>query len=301
MLPLLVREGIRVKLIVTSPPFALVRKKDYGNEDAETYLHWFDKFIPLFKQILTPDGSLVIDIGGSWIKGLPVKSVYHFQLLLHLCRHGFYLAQDFYHYNPARLPTPAEWVTVRRLRVKDAVNNVWWLTLDPFVRADNRRVLRPYSASMRELLKNGYKPGLRPSGHDISDKFQKDNNGAIPPNLFQFANTESNSYYLRRCKEENIKPHPARFPQALPSFFITLLTNPGDLVLDPFAGSNVTGAAAESLGRQWIAIELDPSYVRASQFRFEKQPEKDGVAGLKNRPIQAITKIVSRPIVEASL
>jgi site-specific DNA-methyltransferase (cytosine-N4-specific) len=271
VLPHLIDQGVRVKLIVTSPPFALVRKKDYGNEDAGSYLRWFEQFVPLFKQILTPDGSLVIDIGGAWIKGLPCKSTYHFKLLLQLCESGFYLAQDFYHYNPARLPTPAEWVTVRRLRVKDAINNVWWLTLDPFVKSDNRRVLRPYSESMKDLLKNGYKPQLRPSGHNISTKFQKDNNGSIPPNLLEFSNTESNSYYLNRCKEAQIKPHPARYPQALPEFFINFLTDPGDLVLDPFGGSNVTGAASEALGRQWISVELDPTYVQASRFRFEER------------------------------
>jgi site-specific DNA-methyltransferase (cytosine-N4-specific) len=269
ILPTLIEQGFRAKLIVTSPPFALVRKKEYGNEDSDSYIQWFKEFIPYFKQILEPTGSLVIDIGGAWIKGLPAKSIYHFKLLVKLCESGFYLAQDFYHYNPARLPTPAEWVTVRRLRVKDAINNVWWLTLDPFVDADNRRVLVPYSKSMKSLLKNGYKPALRPSGHDISDKFQRDNGGAIPPNLLQFSNTESNSFYLRRCKEENIKPHPARYPQTLPEFFIKFLTAPGEIVFDPFAGSNVTGAAAESLGRQWISIEINPSYVAGSRFRFE--------------------------------
>ena len=274
VLPALAASGVRVKLIMTSPPFALVRKKAYGNEDADCYVEWFEKFIPYFKRILDPSGSLVIDIGGSWIKGLPVKSTYHFKLLLKICESGFYLAQDFYHYNPAKLPTPAEWVTIRRLRVKDAVNNVFWLTQDPFVEADNRQVLVPYSESMKELLHNGYKAQMRPSGHDISTKFQQDNAGAIPSNLFQFANTASTSHYLRRCQEEGIKPHPARFPSALPEFFIKLLTKPGDIVLDPFAGSNVTGEVAESLGRQWISIELDPEYVAGSRFRFEPPTEE---------------------------
>lgn len=269
ILPSLIEEGVRVKLIVTSPPFALVRKKSYGNEDSDRYVEWFEQFIPYFKEILDPTGSLVIDIGGAWIKGVPAKSTYHFKLLLKLCENGFYLAQDFYHYNPSKLPTPAEWVTIRRMRVKDAVNSVFWLTQDPFVDADNRRVLLPYSDSMKGLLKNGYKPKLRPSGHNISDKFQRDNGGSIPPNLFQFANTASTSYYLRRCKEESVKPHPARFPNDLPEFFIKLLTRPGDVVLDPFAGSNATGAAAEELGRQWLSIEKDASYVVASRFRFE--------------------------------
>lgn len=272
VLPALADAGIRVKLIVTSPPFALVRKKAYGNEDADRYVEWFERFVPHFKRILDPSGSLVIDIGGSWIKGLPVKSTYHFKLLLRLCESGFYLAQDFYHYNPAKLPTPAEWVTVRRLRVKDAVNNVFWLTRDPFVEADNRQVIVKYSDAMTDLLKNGYKPKLRPSGHDISDKFLKDNGGAIPSNLLQFANTASTSHYMRRCVGEGIKPHPARFPGALPAFFINLLTKPGDIVLDPFAGSNVTGEVAESLGRQWIGIELNVDYVAGSKFRFEQPP-----------------------------
>jgi site-specific DNA-methyltransferase (cytosine-N4-specific) len=268
ILPYLIKKGIRVKLIMTSPPFALIKKKEYGNEGSEEYIDWFMQFVPYFKQILEPTGSLVIDIGGTWIKGLPVKSTYQYKLLLKLCENGFYLAQEFYHYNSAKLPTPAEWVTIRRLRVKDAVNNVWWLVLDPFADADNKRILKPYSESMINLLKNGYKPNLRPSGHDISDKFQKDNGGAIPPNLIELANTESNSCYMKKCKEAKIKPHPARFPIELPDFFIRYLTNRDELVIDPFAGSNVTGEASEKLDRKWIGIELNYEYIVGSKFRF---------------------------------
>ncbi len=282
LLPSLIAHGYRAKLIVTSPPFALVRKKEYGNEDSDSYIEWFAQFIPHFKQLLEPQGSLVIDIGGTWIKGLPARSTYQFKLLLRLCESGFFLAQDFYHYNPARLPTPAEWVTIRRLRVKDAINNVWWLVMDPFVDADNRRVLADYSDSMKVLLKKGYKPAMRPSGHDISDKFSKDNGGAIRPNLLEFANTESNSHYLRRCKEENIKSHPARFPADLPEFFINFLTKPGDLVYDPFAGSNVTGATAERLGRRWIGTEISESYIAGSKFRFEPGARLSGAKPAKS-------------------
>ena len=122
---------------------------------------------------------------------------------------------------------------------------------------------------MESLLKNGYKPKLRPSGHDISDRFMKDNQGAIPPNVIELSNTESNSRYLRRCQEEGLKPHPARFPAALPEFFINFTTDRGDVVLDPFAGSNTTGAVAERLGRKWIAFDLVREYLEASMFRFE--------------------------------
>jgi DNA modification methylase len=272
-LPLILKPS-SVDLIVTSPPFALRRKKEYGNVEADRYVSWFLDFGRLFHTLLRPKGSLVIDIGGSWNPGQPTRSLYQYELLIELCRmpkHKFNLAEEFFWYNPARLPSPAEWVTVRRVRVKDAVDCVWWLSKDANPKADNRRVLAPYSESMHELLRRGYKPKLRPSGHDISANFNRDNNGSIPPNLLQISNTESNSWYLRRCRESGLKPHPARYPVGLPAFFIKFLTDPGDLVLDPFAGSNVTGAAAECLGRRWIATELIEAYARASKFRFEQK------------------------------
>jgi len=182
----------------------------------------------------------------------------------------FYLAQEFFWYNPAKLPTPAEWVTVRRERVKDAVDCVWWLSKDPHPKASNLKVLQPYSESMEQLLKNGYRAKARPSGHQISTKFNKRNAGAIPSNLLQIANTESNSRYLRACRQAGIKPHPARYPAGLPEFFIRLLTDEGDLVVDPFAGSNVTGEVCERLRRRWIAVDIVQEYLEGSKFRFDE-------------------------------
>lgn len=266
-----------VDLVMTSPPFALTRKKEYGNEPLERYLEWFMPFCTEIHRVLKDSGSFVLDIGGAWIPGVPVRSVYHFELAVRLAR-TFHLAQEFYWYNPARLPTPAEWVTVRRMRVKDAVNMVWWFSKTEWPKADNRRVLQPYSESMKGLIKNGYKAMKRPSGHDISTKFQRDNGGAIPPNLIQIANTESNSAYLRKCKDRGVKPHPARYPEQLVRFFVEFLTDKNDLVVDPFAGSNVTGAVSDQLGRRWLAGEIEPKYIKGSAVRFEMGPLFDGDA-----------------------
>lgn len=258
-----------VDLVMTSPPFGLVRKKSYGNEDADRYCDWFRPFAEGFRRVLKPTGSLVIDIGGAWNPGTPTRSLYHFQLLIMLCRdYGFHLAQEHYWWSPSRLPGPAEWVNVRRIRVKDAVNCVWWLSPTPWPKATNRRVLAPYSASMLDLLKNGYKAKLRPSGHDISENFSKDNGGAVPPNLLALANTESNGRYQEFCRSEGHPIHPARFPEKLPEYFIRLLTDQGDLVVDPFAGSCVTGAAAERLGRRWVCCEMDKAYLEGASVRF---------------------------------
>lgn len=258
-----------VDLIMTSPPFRLVRKKSYGNEDAHRYCDWFRSFAEGFRRVLKDSGSLVIDIGGVWKPGTPTRSLYHFELLLMLCEeYGFHLCQEHYWWNPSKLPTPAEWVNVRRVRVKDAVNCVWWLSPTPWPKANNRRILAPYSDPMRHLLKNGYKAKLRPSGHDISDKFNKDNGGSVPPNLLAIANTESNGQYQRFCRENDYPIHPARYPRKLPEYFIRMLTNRGDLVVDPFAGSCVTGAVAEALGRQWVCCELDENYLKGAVARF---------------------------------
>ncbi len=276
-----------VDLVMTSPPFALTRKKEYGNEPVERYLEWFTPFCLEIKRILKPTGSFVLDIGGSWVPGAPVRSIYHFELAVRLAKE-FHLAQEFYWYNPAKLPTPAEWVTIRRIRVKDAVNMIWWFSKEQMPKADNRKILRPYSESMRDLIRKGYKAKKRPSGHDISDTFQRDNGGAIPPNLLEIANTESNSYYLRRCKEQNIKPHPARYPEALVKFFIDFLTDKDDLVVDPFAGSNVTGAVCEHNGRRWIASELRADYLDGSIARFELGPLFTGKVSSAKNERQAI-------------
>lgn len=261
-----------VDLILTSPPFALTRKKEYGNESSENYIDWFLQFSKEFKRVMKPDGSLVVDLGGAYLPGHPTRSLYQYELLVRICREqGFFLAQEFFHYNPARLPTPAEWVNVRRIRVKDSVNVVWWLSKTENPKADNRAVLKPYSESMKHLLKNGYKAQMRPSGHDISDKFGKDNGGAIPSNVLELANTESNSHYMRQCKALGWKAHPARFPKEFADFFIKFLTKEGDLVIDPFGGSNTTGFAAELLNRRWASFELDTSYALGGMLRFESE------------------------------
>jgi DNA modification methylase len=261
-----------VALVVTSPPYALHFKKEYGNADKEAYVAWFRPFANEIARVLKPDGSFVLNIGGSYNKGAPTRSLYHFRLLLMLCDElGFHLAQECFWYNPAKLPSPAEWVNVRRVRVKDSVEYVWWLSRSRMPKADNRNVLTEYSADMKRLLVRGYRAKQRPSGHKITAKFT-DRGGAIPSNVIERGNNESNSEYIKACEQHGMKPHPARFPAALPEFFMKLVTDEGDLVVDPFAGSNTTGAVAERLGRKWLAFEMEPRYIETSRLRFGLRP-----------------------------
>lgn len=281
-----------VDLVMTSPPFGLVRKKEYGNVDANEYVKWFKSFAEQFIRVIKPTGSLVIDIGGAWNAGTPTKHLYLFKLLIMLVEEfGFHLAQDFYWWNPSRLPTPAEWVTVRRIRVKDAINCIWWLSPTPWPKASNRRILQPYSESMKTLLAKGYKAKKRPSGHDISKKFNVDNGASIPPNLIVSPNTESNSYYLRYCNYKGIKAHPARYPSLIPEYFIRMLTDENDVVVDPFAGSCVTGEVAERLSRRWICVELSSEYLEGAKARFSQKRFANMPANRKHEEQEAHYKV----------
>ncbi len=261
-----------VHLILTSPPFALLRQKSYGNEDQSEYVAWLGEFGRAAFRILKPAGSFVLDLGGAYERGRPVRSLYNFRVLLDFCDNiGYRLAEEFFWYNPAKLPSPIEWVNKRKVRTKDAVNTVWWFAKTDNPKADVTKVLVPYSDRMETLLRDPdkfYTPKERPSGHDIAKGFGKRNAGAIPSNLLQIPNTDSNSHYLRLCKLLGKDSHPARFPGDLPRFFIRFLTEPDDLVLDIFSGSNTTGRVAEELERQWISIESNREYAVLSAIRF---------------------------------
>ncbi len=273
-----------VNLVVTSPPYALHFKKEYGNKDKTEYITWFLSFAREIHRILKDDGSFVLNIGGSYNQGTPTRSIYHFKLLVALVEEiGFHLAQECFWYNPAKMPMPAEWVTVRRIRIKDSVEYVWWFSKTPWPKASNLKVLKEYSEDMIRLNRRGVKETVRPGGYVIRDTFDKMNpGGAIPGNvteaefdeelpesMLKMGNNAANDNYTLRCKEQGIKIHPARFPATLPKFFIKMLTDEHDLVLDPFAGSNTTGAVAEQLQRHWIATEAVEEYLKAASFRFE--------------------------------
>ena len=261
-----------IDLLITSPPFPLLRMKAYGNEDQAEYVDWLAEFAQMAHPKLKETGSLVVDLGGAYRRGVPVRSLHQFRFVVKAVDEiGYHLAEEFYWHNPSKLPSPIEWVNKRKIRAKDSVNTVWWLSKSEWPKADVASVRVPYSGRMKKLLEDPakfYTVGERPSQHSISDRFGKDNGGSIPSNLLSIANTDSNSYYIRTARELGITSHPARFPEALPQFFIRMLTSEDDMVLDIFSGSNTTGSVAEREGRRWLAFEVDREYAALSLLRF---------------------------------
>lgn len=291
MLPELLRLRGRVKLIFTSPPFPLNKKKAYDNLQRRRYLNWLAALAEDFRDLLHPKGSIVVEIGNAWEPGAPVFSTLPVETLLEIKAAGrFVLCQEFVTFNPARLPAPAHWVNVRRIRVKDAFTRIWWMSKTPYPDARNTRVLVEYSDDMKRLLRTRrYNWGTRPSEYRIGrTSFLHRHRGAIPPNVLVVGGTASRDSYIDYSDRQGYTLHPARMPAEVARFFIKFLTRPGEIVLDPFAGSNVTGASAEELGRRWVSIEPEIEYVYGSRGRFgwtesvrPQKRRKKGWAGAK--------------------
>lgn len=276
-----------VDLIFTSPPYGLQDRKSYLNPTAEQFKEWLFQFIPDLYRVLKDTGSLVINIGGAWNADSPTRNLYQFKLLVALCDEytkptplfgQWYLAQDFYWFIPGRLTT-TEYASRRKIRVRDSVEMVWWLSKTEHPKADVTKVLMTYSDAYKQYLNQdlGTKNKMHTKSHsglEVHGKNLVDNGGRIATNMLYIAAAEDNKTYFQGCENAGLTPHPARFPRALPQFFINMLTDPGDMILDPFGGSLTTGYVSEQLERKWICIEIDREFVLGGITRFNKPQNK---------------------------
>ncbi len=264
-----------VNLIYVSPVYPISTAREYGGLKVPEWLDWMQHLGQLWHGLLQDDGSLMVNLGTVFTPGAPLESTYLERFVLQMVDDlGWHLAGRHHWYNPLKLPSPMPWVVLKRKRVKPAVETIYWFSKNRDPKADNRRVLRPYS----ERALKGYigKQGEamhRASGYSFGEKsWSKDNGGSIPPNLIIANGVPSQDDYRRRCREAALPAHPAAFPAALPEFGIKLTTEPGDLVYDPMAGSGTTAAVAEALGRRWLTSEQALAYIEGAALRHDRSP-----------------------------
>lgn len=266
-------EDNAVRLILTSPAYPLLKKKAYANQHPEReHVDWLFGQVQEWLRPLANDGSIVLNLGDVWLPGQPAVSLYQERLMIRLCDElGLSMCQKLYWHSPSKMPGPAEWVTIKRVRVTPAVENLYWLSKTPHPFANNRNVLREYSEAMRSrIAAGGESAASRPSGYELAaGAFGKDNGGSIAHNLLSIANTASNDKYASFVKAQALPQHPARFPIGLAEWCIKLLTEEDDLVWDPYGGSLTTAAAAEKNGRRWVSNDKGLEFVLGGMGRFD--------------------------------
>ena len=263
-----------VDLLLTSPMFPTVTdKRGYGTMDPASWLDWMTDMGHAWKDLLTDTGSMFIHLGDVWYRGTPTLSPYIERFVIRMLDDvGLHLAEKFFAEHPTRLPAPRPWVAMRRMRVKPSVDPIYWFSKNEFCKADNRRVLVPYSDSTRKNWIGKHDAGGRtgPSGHDIGrGSFAQDNGGAIPGNLIRCLGQDADvKRYRKAAKAAGFPVHPAIMPREMAEMGVKLATEPGDLVYDPFFGSGTTGHVAEALGRRWLGSERSLDYAQSAALRF---------------------------------
>lgn len=255
-----------IDLIVTSPPYA-DQIKDYGDVvkkfKPEEYISWFLPRAKEFYRVLKENGSFVLNINDK-TDGV-FQNIFVFKLVVELCENvGFNLVRDYIWYNPA---TPPNVFSSGKMgRTKKSHEYCFWFSKSAEWTFNMDPIRKPYSDSMKKIIKGeeidrgDRNMNTRPSRHNFDLSHAWDNKGGSDPgSVISISNTVSNGLLQRLCKEMNIK-HPARFPEKLVEFFILSGSNPGDIVLDPFAGSGTTGVVAQKNGRQYICIDVNEQF-----------------------------------------
>lgn len=264
-----------IDLIVTSPPY-FGHQREYGGF-AGSEVGFVDEMVSIIEawlRMLTNTASIVLNLGDVTEKGEGCLSLYKERLLLALrSRLGLKLVGKFYWISPTKMPT-GHWVTKSRRDVVNAAEDCYWFSLNPKeVKANNRNVLVEYSEKQKQYIESSQRKSparkKRPSGQAANaESFYVDNGGAIPNNLIYAVPEPAQSPYSKYCEEHGLPRHPAMFPAEVPEFFIRYLTERGDVCWDPFAGSAVSGVAAELNDRYWISSELGKEYVEGQIGRM---------------------------------
>ena len=263
-------EDASVAAIWTSPPYPLLTQKRYGDPHAAGvgYVDWLSGMVESWLPKLDgDDASILLNLGDAWMPGMPSISTYQERLIVRLeDRLGLKLAQRFTWWNTSAPPGPTLWTCIRKVRVKQAAETIWWLSRSGHARGDNQRVLLPYADDRPAAVGARTK---RPNGHWMrGHAFERDNGGAIAGNVLPIANGSQDRAYFKACREAGLPVHPARFPADLARFFIGLTTEEGETVLDPFGGSGTTAMVAEEMRRRWISIEAMREYAEGARLRF---------------------------------
>ncbi|MEX3983667.1 DNA methyltransferase [Paraburkholderia sp. EG287A] len=269
-----------ITLVLTSPPYPLRQTRAYGNPPEHLYVDWVCQTLEPLVKNLVPGGSICLNISNDiFLPQSPARSLYVERLIIALHdRLGLFLMDRLPWVNRSKPPGPIQYASIQRNQLNVAWEPLYWLTNDPKrVRADNRRVLQQHSQRHLDLSHSGGEK------RDVSNSdgayvirpgaYGAETAGSIPKNvLFYGHRCAAQLAYKKAARALGLPVHGAPMPLKLAMFLIEFLSEPGDIIADPFSGSFTTADAAEQLGRQWIATECMLQYVLGGGTRFVDRP-----------------------------
>lgn len=269
-----------IQLCITSPPYPLRKARAYGNPEGEVaYVDFICRSLDPIIKNLAPGGSVCINLSNDIFEvGSPSRSIYCERLVIALYDRFSLRLMDRLIWQSSKPPGPVQWASIKRVQLNCSYETILWLSNDPMkVKSDNRRVLEPHTDAHRKFVASGGSSRSAVYGDGAyrhrPGAFSGETPGRIPKNIIVRGNRCADTLQYRRDAERlGLPVHGAMMPLSVPDFLIRFLSEPNDLVVDPFGGTIKTGRAAERLGRRWVCVELALQYVRAAAERFRNCP-----------------------------
>lgn len=266
-----------ISLVITSPPYPLAKPRAYGGPSEAVYVDWICKTLEPVIRAMAPGASLCLNISNDvFVAGQPARSMYVERVLLALHdRLGLELMDRLVWHNPSKPPGPVQWASKSRVQLNVSYEPVFWLTNDPSrIRSNNQRVLQTHTERHLRLIEKGGETrssSFSDGAYNVHPgRFGKPTEGRIPRNVLTFGHSCADQReYKKNARSLGLPAHGAPMPLSLASFLVEFLSEPEDLVVDPFGGSFTTAKAAERLGRRWLSSEVMLEYVIGGATRFK--------------------------------
>lgn len=244
-----------IDLIITSPPYSNKRKNTYGGIHPNKYVDWFLPKAEQFYRVLKPTGTFILNIKDGASNG--ERHIYSLNLILKLRDQGWIWTEEFIWHK--KNSYPGKWPN----RFRDAWEPCFQFNKQKKFRMFQKEVMEPMGEWAKVRFKNLSEEDKKRSESKVNSGFGRkvenwvNRKKVYPTNVLHMATESSN------------KNHSAVFPISLPSWFIRLFTQKGDVVLDPFIGSGTTAVAAKQLERKFIGIDIKPEYCQSAIKRIE--------------------------------
>lgn len=270
-----------VDLIITSPPYADIVNygKNISIKKPNEYVDWI---IPLFREIyrvLKPSGSFILNINDNCSGGY--RNPFIYELIYRSQKETELKFYDTYIWHKRNgIPNGGK----KRFRnttefifhfVKDQKNLKFYMDRVLQDGSDSYNERKKYAWVIKthgdiidgQRIKNKTINYLTGSTNKTKDGYELPQTKRVLPDKVRPDNVVR--FPTAGLARDNTIRHPAPFYKDLPLYYINLLTDEGDLVLDVFAGIGTTGLACKELNRQFVGYELNPKYVDFGNKRIE--------------------------------